>query len=70
MMLFISITNFLCSIRHMDGVFITFVRLELFLHKAQLFFGLSQFALESGNLSRACSGGQQQCLFVHTDKYY
>ena len=47
----------------MDGVSLTFVRLELLLHEAEIFFGLSQFMLESGNLSRACSGGQQQCLF-------
>ena len=63
MMLFLSITNFLSSIRHMDGVSLTFVCLELLLHEAELFFGLPQFALESGNLSRARSGGQQQCLF-------
>ena len=54
----------------MDGVSLTFVRLELLLHEAELFFGLLQFALEFGNLSRARSGGQQQCLFVHIDKYY
>ena len=63
MMLFLSITNFLSSIRHMDGVSLTFVRLELLLHEAELFFGLPQFVLESGNLSRAGIGGQQQCLF-------
>ena len=57
MMLFISITNFLSSIRHMDGVSLTFVCLELLLHEAKLFFGLPQFALESGNLSGARSGG-------------
>ena len=54
----------------MDGVSLTFVRLELLLHEAELFFGLPQFVLEYGNLSHACSGGQQQCLFVHTHKYY
>ena len=57
MMLFLSITNFLSSIRHMDGVFLTVVRLELLLHEAELFFVLPQFALESGNLSRTRSGG-------------
>ena len=54
----------------MDGVFLTSVRLELLLHEAELFFGLPQFALESGNLSRVCNNSQQQCLFVHIDKYY
>ena len=47
----------------MDGVFLTFVRLKLLLHEVKLFFSLPQFALESGNLSHAPSGGQQQCLF-------
>ena len=47
----------------MDGVSLTFVRLELLLHEAKLFFGLPQFTLESDNLSLACSSGQQQCLF-------
>ena len=47
----------------MDGVFLTSVRLELLLHEVELFFGLPQFALESSNLGRAHSGGQQQCLF-------
>ena len=54
----------------MDGVSLTFVRLELLLHEAELFFGLPQFVLESSNLNRACSGGQQQYMFVHNDKYY
>ena len=40
----------------MDGVYLTFVRLELLLNEVELFFGLPQFELESGNLSRACSG--------------
>ena len=62
MMLFISITNFLSSIRHMDEVFLTSIHFKLLLHEAELFFGLPQFALESGNFSRARSGGQQQCL--------
>ena len=70
MMLFGSIINFFSSIRHTDGISLTFVLLELLLHEAELFFGLLQFALEFGNLSRARSGGQQQCLFVHIDKYY
>ena len=43
----------------MDGVSLTFVCLKLLLHEVELFFGLPQFALESGNLSRACSGRQQ-----------
>ena len=47
----------------MDGVFLTFVRLELPLHEAELFFSPPQFVLEFGNLVRACNGGQQQCLF-------
>ena len=47
----------------MDGVSLTFVLLELLLHETELFFGLPQFALESGNLSRARSGGQQHRLF-------
>ena len=70
MMLFVSITNFLSSIQYMDRVSLTFVLLELLLHEAELFFGLPQIALESGNLGRARSGGQQQCMFLHTDKYY
>ena len=67
MMLFLSITNFLSSIRHMDGVFLTFVCLELLFHEAELFFGLPQFALESGNLSRVCNNSQQQRLLIHID---
>ena len=59
MMLFLSIKNFLSFIRHMDGVFLTSVRLELLLCKTELLFGLPQFALESGNLSRARNGSQQ-----------
>ena len=70
MMLFVSIIAFFSSIRHMDGVSLTFVLLELLLHEAELFFGLAQVALESGNLSHARSSGQQQCMFVHIDKYY
>ena len=70
MMLLVSIINFFSSIRHTDGVSLTFVLLELLLHEAELFFGLPHVALESGTLSCARSGGQQQCLFVHTIKYY
>ena len=67
MMLFLSITNFLSSIRHMDGVFLTFVRLELLLHEAELFFGLPQFALESGYLSGApVAVSSSACLFIQT----
>ena len=59
MMLRVSIINFFSSIRHTDRVSLTFVLLELLLHEAELFFGLPQFALESGNLSRARNGCQQ-----------
>ena len=70
MMLFGSIINFFSSIRHTDGISLTFVLLELLLHEAELFFGPPQVALESGNLGHARSGGQQQCLLVNIDKYY
>ena len=70
MMLFLSITNFLSSIRHVDGVSLTFVCLELILHEAELFFGLPQVLPESGDLSCARSGGQQQHLIINIDKYY
>ena len=47
----------------MDGVSLTFIRLELLLHEAELFFVMPQFVLESGNLSHARNSDQQQCLF-------
>ena len=70
MMLLVSIINFFSSIRHTDGVSLTFVLLELLLHEVELFFGLPQFALESGNLGCAGSSGKQHCLLIHIDTDY
>ena len=51
----------------MDGVFLTFVRLELPLHEAELFFSPPQFVLEFGDLRSTGGSGQQQCLLIHID---
>ena len=65
MTLFVSLANFFSSIRHMNGVSLTFVLFELPLREDELLFGLLQVPFESGDLCCAGSSSKQHRLLIH-----